>query len=554
MITYDMVNAGYEEGLIKLIESPNGDGIVCKIGDNWFYFGGQTAEEYKDVESYKNDIPKEDIIKEIYEVLNELSTELEDEYLYYEGFLRANGILPETEKSDLVSLWGRLGVQIDMTPEEFEVLKKNDVSAKDLLVELIKSDRCYLSGESYFPPDPNEKYIDEDLDFDFEFKFQPLQRDEFEAMEQTLLEQKENPEIWALRGEISNLRHELDGALIYDPDYAPTIEKCLVVRELELNAALEGVKLNLDPDDIIDAEHLDCFWYGGPIGSLEYKGYTVSIEVHGDVRLSVLNDKCEETLLSYNNRNNSGAYEDAEVKALVPDDETLHKLCDEGRAVWSNNNWVEYRIFAPDGEEIDTFAWDNVLDNNVLEAFADVSYYKDVIEKIALENKKEVDHSLLADNIADASSGLPKSFIYQDLDSDDKEVFVLGATSGRGEAFYLGDSGSFVRSSDTPWDTAERTPDGVPVFHSFAEEGLYFEFDMNGKLEPEIVEVLNDKSTIILNDDFAKFVEKHCKDMTSLEMQIQNADDLKKLAVEKQQQSYEKNTQSKGKEDHNLIY
>ena len=38
-----MVIEGYGKGLIKLINSPNGDGIVCRIGDNWFYFGGETA-------------------------------------------------------------------------------------------------------------------------------------------------------------------------------------------------------------------------------------------------------------------------------------------------------------------------------------------------------------------------------------------------------------------------------------------------------------------------------------------------------------------------------
>lgn len=90
MITLAMVQAGYKEGHIRLIVSPNGDGIACQIGDNWFYFGGQTAEEYKDVDSYKNDIPKEDIIKEIHEVLEDFSTELEDEYIYYDYYLRTH--------------------------------------------------------------------------------------------------------------------------------------------------------------------------------------------------------------------------------------------------------------------------------------------------------------------------------------------------------------------------------------------------------------------------------------------------------------------------------
>lgn len=354
-------------------------------------------------------------------------------------------------KETTVSLWGRLGVQIDMTPEEFEVLKKGGEAACNLLVNLIKSDRCFLNGDTYFPPDCNEKYLSDDWGFDI--GFQSIHKDaevdieafreelseiygfdvsalsneqiveKYKALQDRLAgddvytaiytdavydvfgkysseEIENNPEIKALRGEISNLRHELDGALIYDSERAPKIEKCLAVRELELDAALEGVELNLDPDDIIDAEHLDCFWYGGQIGTLEYKGYTVSIEVHGEVRLTVLDEDMKTESLHYINKNNSGAYEDSEVKELITDDETLHKLRDEGRAVWSNNNWVEYRIFEPSGEEIDTSGWDNVLDDNVLEVFADVNYYKEIIDNLALENDKEVTCSTLADNIA----------------------------------------------------------------------------------------------------------------------------------------------------------
>lgn len=89
MITFDMVRDGYEAGIIKLIESPNGDGVVCGIGDNWFYFGGMTAEEMS-VEEYCRDIPKEDFLKDIFQVLEDFRKDgdvFEDEYLYYEAFL-----------------------------------------------------------------------------------------------------------------------------------------------------------------------------------------------------------------------------------------------------------------------------------------------------------------------------------------------------------------------------------------------------------------------------------------------------------------------------------
>ena len=46
MITEDMVRSGVREHLITFIVDPNmGSGTVCSIGDSWFYFGGQEAED-----------------------------------------------------------------------------------------------------------------------------------------------------------------------------------------------------------------------------------------------------------------------------------------------------------------------------------------------------------------------------------------------------------------------------------------------------------------------------------------------------------------------------
>lgn len=79
-----MVIEGFEKGIIKLVDSPHGDGVVCSIGDNWFYFGGSEAE-CSTVEEYKRNIPHEVIVKEICDVLNDFEGEpsFNDEYLYY---------------------------------------------------------------------------------------------------------------------------------------------------------------------------------------------------------------------------------------------------------------------------------------------------------------------------------------------------------------------------------------------------------------------------------------------------------------------------------------
>ena len=95
MITRKMIFDGYYKGLVRLIESPHNDGVVCQIGDIWFYFGGLTAEKCKTVEEYKASVDTKTILDEIYSVLNDFKdsgVEYQDEYLYYELYLKEKGI------------------------------------------------------------------------------------------------------------------------------------------------------------------------------------------------------------------------------------------------------------------------------------------------------------------------------------------------------------------------------------------------------------------------------------------------------------------------------
>ena len=109
IITKEMVIRGYNQHLINLILSPNGDGIVCQIGDNWFYFGGSTAGEYDNVAEYKEIMLTSDIITEIYDVLCEFKTEFEDEYLYYYYYLMEN---LKTEAENKTVLYGETHSEI----------------------------------------------------------------------------------------------------------------------------------------------------------------------------------------------------------------------------------------------------------------------------------------------------------------------------------------------------------------------------------------------------------------------------------------------------------
>lgn len=115
MITRKMIFDGYYKGLIRLIESPHDDGVVCQIGNNWFYFGGLTANECKTVEEYKSSVDTKIILDEIYSVLDDFKNsgeEYQDEYSYYESYLKEKGIKEMKNVKEL-------------TKEELNELKSN---------------------------------------------------------------------------------------------------------------------------------------------------------------------------------------------------------------------------------------------------------------------------------------------------------------------------------------------------------------------------------------------------------------------------------------------
>lgn len=89
MITKNKILSGINEHLIRFVIDPNMDsGTVCQIGDSWFYFGGFTAEEM-DPNEYVANTPIDDIVQEIFDVLDDFRKceDLKDEYDYYDAVL-----------------------------------------------------------------------------------------------------------------------------------------------------------------------------------------------------------------------------------------------------------------------------------------------------------------------------------------------------------------------------------------------------------------------------------------------------------------------------------
>lgn len=83
-ITKQMIENGLNQNIIKPVLDDDGE-LICKIGDNWFYFGGHEFEN-----TDPSEIPFDVLVNKILIVLDdfrEVGDVYEDEYLYYLYYL-----------------------------------------------------------------------------------------------------------------------------------------------------------------------------------------------------------------------------------------------------------------------------------------------------------------------------------------------------------------------------------------------------------------------------------------------------------------------------------
>lgn len=152
VITLNMIKAGYDAGVVKLIESPHNDGVVCGIGEHWFYFGGLTGEEHHTVQEYKQNVSKEVITKEIFEVLEEFEKSGEaflDEYLYYEAFLRENGINEKVLDNNPEELKPFRIVITETYVKEVEIYASDSVEAEQKAHDLCSAGKINLDFDNF---------------------------------------------------------------------------------------------------------------------------------------------------------------------------------------------------------------------------------------------------------------------------------------------------------------------------------------------------------------------------------------------------------------------
>lgn len=88
-ITRDMIEKGFDQGLVY-IGWPNSENtVVCFIGSYWFYFGGETAENITP-SKFLEITEMEDNINNILDVLKDFRDINPDEYFYYFHYLNEN--------------------------------------------------------------------------------------------------------------------------------------------------------------------------------------------------------------------------------------------------------------------------------------------------------------------------------------------------------------------------------------------------------------------------------------------------------------------------------
>lgn len=88
-----MIKSGLEQGVIQLIDSPISHAVVCQIGEMWFYFADKNSWRCS-LQEYKATTPQYTVVNYICEALDSFfeDDEYDNDYVYYESFLRDNGI------------------------------------------------------------------------------------------------------------------------------------------------------------------------------------------------------------------------------------------------------------------------------------------------------------------------------------------------------------------------------------------------------------------------------------------------------------------------------
>ena len=85
--TANLITLGIRQNLVRFAADPYADtGTICRIGDDWFYFGGKTAAKTAP-ETYLKTVGIDKAVQQITEALIDLAHDNPKEYRYYIHYL-----------------------------------------------------------------------------------------------------------------------------------------------------------------------------------------------------------------------------------------------------------------------------------------------------------------------------------------------------------------------------------------------------------------------------------------------------------------------------------
>lgn len=172
MITKELLQYGFDEGFLTLDKSPNGDGIVCRIGEHWFYFGGQEAESCDDPVQYLRERGERDVLDMIYNVLEDFRADdgFAQEYAYYDAYLhekllalkdaehlhKAVAVIDDEDSGKM-----RIVITLGHLEQYLDPIAAMKAATKDFLKAAPGGPRPYLMG--HFNYGDFLKYVPEDI-------------------------------------------------------------------------------------------------------------------------------------------------------------------------------------------------------------------------------------------------------------------------------------------------------------------------------------------------------------------------------------------------------
>lgn len=95
-ITFSAIEKAYHDGVAQLDIDPVEGDVICRIGENWFYFNEtDIGIRYASVEEFKATTTEECIIQSIHNAMLDIGVSIDaGEYEYYRQVLTQQGCMP----------------------------------------------------------------------------------------------------------------------------------------------------------------------------------------------------------------------------------------------------------------------------------------------------------------------------------------------------------------------------------------------------------------------------------------------------------------------------